>query len=65
LGRANQALLAYLLLFRHRLHVRDLLAGLFWGDNGQEKARNCLNTALWRLWRILEPEGISAGAYIK
>lgn len=53
---AGQALLAYLLLQRHRSHPRELLAGLFWGDHSQERARSCLNTALWRLRRLLEPE---------
>lgn len=50
-------LLAYLLLERHRMHPRDVLIGEFWGDYSEEKARNCLNTALWRLRRALELEG--------
>lgn len=59
-----QDLLAYLLLYRRRTHSRDVLANLFWGDHPQERARNCLNTAIWRLRRILEPEGIQPGTYL-
>jgi DNA-binding SARP family transcriptional activator len=47
-------LLAYLLLERNRMHPREVLIGEFWGDSSEQKARNCLNTALWRLRRALE-----------
>ena len=56
-------LLAYLLLFRQKTHSREVLASLFWGEFPQEKARNCLNTAIWRLRRNLEAEGVS-GTYL-
>lgn len=59
-----QSLLAYLLLHRQRTHPRDVLANLFWGDYPQRRARNCLNTAIWRLRRVLEPDGIPAGTYL-
>ena len=59
-----QGLLAYLLLNRERLHSREVLAGIFWGDRSDGKARRCLNTALWRLRSALEPEGIARGAYL-
>lgn len=65
LTRESQALLAYLLLQRHRLHARDVLAGNFWGEQSQEKARGSLNTALWKLKKVLEPEGIPSGIYLK
>lgn len=64
LPRSLQALFAYLLLQRQRFHSRDTLAGLFWGDYSQERARNCLNTALWRLRRTLETDGTSPGTYL-
>jgi DNA-binding SARP family transcriptional activator len=64
LTRAIQLLLAYLLINRHRMHSREVLAGLFWGDYSQDKARGCLNTALWRLRRALEPSGIPNGTYL-
>jgi DNA-binding SARP family transcriptional activator len=62
--RRVKALLAYLLLHRHRIHPREVLAGLFWGDHSEERARSCLSTALWRLRRVLEPEGTARGAYL-
>jgi DNA-binding SARP family transcriptional activator len=35
------------------VHSRDQLAGLFWGELNDQKARHCLNTALWRLKQVL------------
>jgi DNA-binding SARP family transcriptional activator len=64
IGRAVKALLGYLTLFRHRLHTREVLAGLFWGDSSESKARSCLSTTLWRLRKILEPDGIPTGTYL-
>lgn len=40
---------SYLLLNRDMTHTRERLAGLFWGDMDEHKARHCLNTTLWRL----------------
>jgi DNA-binding SARP family transcriptional activator len=59
-----QALLAYLTLQRNRLHPRDVLAGLFWGEYDSVRARNCLNTALWRLRQVVEPDGVPDGTYL-
>jgi DNA-binding SARP family transcriptional activator len=59
-----QALLAYPLLQRQRSQPRETLAGLFWGDYSQERARSCLNTTLWRLRQVLEPDGIPRGTYL-
>jgi DNA-binding SARP family transcriptional activator len=64
LTREIQALLAYLLLQRHRVHPREVLAGIFWAEHSQERARRALNTALWRLKKALEPEGVPAGTYL-
>jgi DNA-binding SARP family transcriptional activator len=64
LTRVAQELLAYLLLYRHRMHSREILTGLFWGELSDDRARGCLNTALWRLRRILEADGVPRGAYI-
>jgi DNA-binding SARP family transcriptional activator len=63
--REIQALLAYLLLQRQRVHSREILAGTFWEDYSQERARGSLTTALWKLKKALEPEGIPAGTYLK
>lgn len=59
-----QKLLAYLLLQRYRVHPREALAELLWHDSPQEQARHCLNTALWRLRRQLEPTGVPKGTYL-
>jgi DNA-binding SARP family transcriptional activator len=64
LTRDIQALLAYLLLQRHRIHSREALAGIFWGESTQEKSHGSLNTALWKLKKILEPKGIPTGTYL-
>ncbi len=64
MGRSVKALLGYLTLFRHRIHAREVLAGLFWGESSEKRARSCLSTTLWRLRKVLEPGSISAGAYL-
>ena len=64
LGPIAQALLSYLLINRHRTHRRETLATLFWGDYTEKRARHCLNTMLWRLRRLLEPEGVPNGTYL-
>jgi DNA-binding SARP family transcriptional activator len=51
-------------LERQRLHPREVLAGLFWSEYDSVHARGCLNTALWRLRRVLEPDGILNGTYL-
>jgi DNA-binding SARP family transcriptional activator len=62
--RSGQSLLAYLLLHRQRFHPREVLAGVFWGDQSEERARSCLSTALWRLRTVLESNGIPKGTYL-
>ncbi len=59
-----QELLAYLLLQQHRWHAREVLTEVAWGDRPEDQARSCLNTALWRLRRALEPDGIARGTYL-
>jgi len=61
--RAVKGLLAYLVLFR-RVHAREVLLNLFWGDYREDRARKCLNTAFWRLRKALEPEGVPRGTYL-
>lgn len=58
-------LFAYLLLNRHAVHPREQLAGLFWGEEDDHRARHCLNTALWRLNRILAQSGPRAPSYLR
>ena len=59
-----QEFLAYLLLNRHRFFCRATLAGLFWGGAGENQARRCLSTTLWRLRQELEPGHVPAGTFV-
>jgi DNA-binding SARP family transcriptional activator len=61
--RAATALLAYLLLHPHAVS-RDMLTSELWGELAQDRARRCLNTALWRLRQALEPNGVPRGRYL-
>ena len=61
--RPVKGLLAYLALFR-RDHAREVLLDLFWGDYTEDRARKCLNTALWRLRKVIEPKGVPRGTYL-
>ena len=45
--RAARSLFAYLVLNRERAHTRDLLAGTFWPDFDESRARRRLSQALW------------------
>ncbi|HKO14834.1 MAG TPA: BTAD domain-containing putative transcriptional regulator [Gemmatimonadaceae bacterium] len=64
LAHGTQALLAYLLLHRHRQHARGVLAALFWGERDEQHALACLSTALWRLRAALEPLQGTRGRYL-
>src|SRR5688572_16445745 len=59
-----QALLAWLVLNRRKTHAREALAGIFWGEQREDRARSCLSTALWRLKQAIEPDGVPQGAYL-
>ena len=49
----SQSLFAYLALHRHRPQPREHLAGMFWGERPERKARRSLTTALWQIRRSL------------
>ncbi|MGC9357339.1 MAG: ATP-binding protein [Anaerolineae bacterium] len=55
-----RALFAYLVTFRNRPHPRAVLAGLFWPDMPEERARHNLSDALWRLRRVVGNDVILA-----
>jgi DNA-binding SARP family transcriptional activator/tetratricopeptide (TPR) repeat protein len=57
-SRPASSLLAYLILRRHRTHTRDLLAGRFWSDLSEDKARRRLSDALWQIRRAVKTVGI-------
>src|SRR6185312_9386448 len=48
-SRKARDLFAYLALQRQSNHAREQLAGVFWGDSDEDKARQALNTTLWRI----------------
>ena len=50
-----RALLAYLLLNRKRSHQRVVLAGIFWPEEPESRARRALTQALWQI-RTCLPE---------
>ncbi|MGA5761786.1 AfsR/SARP family transcriptional regulator [Nonomuraea bangladeshensis] len=58
------SLLAYLVLRRERPQPRDVVAAAFWGDLPAAEARRRLNTALWRLRRVIEPPHVPRGTYL-
>jgi DNA-binding SARP family transcriptional activator len=66
-SRKSGELLAYLALNRKAPHTREHLAGVFWGDSAEERARHTLNTTLWRINRVLEPPeaGANSRGYLR
>jgi DNA-binding SARP family transcriptional activator len=54
----SQSLLAYLVLHRDQPQPRERLAGMFWGDRPERKARRSLTTALWHIRRCLPQEDL-------
>jgi len=52
-SRAAQSLFAYLILSTGTLHRREKLAGMFWPDAPEEKARAYLRHELWRIRKAL------------
>lgn len=61
LGPAGRLLACYLFEFAGRVHRRERLADLFWKDADPDKGRSALNTAIWRLRKILD-QGSKGGA---
>lgn len=64
LQHTTQSLFACLLLQPRHLFSRDQILDLFWGEQSEQRARNCLSTALWRLRAVLEPQGVGRNAYL-
>lgn len=48
-ARDATSLFAYLVFHRDTAHTRDLLAGRFWSDQPDHKARKRLSNALWKI----------------
>ena len=56
LGPTGRLLAAYLIEFPGRLHRRERLVSIFWPHLEPDHARAALNTALWRLRKLLAQE---------
>jgi DNA-binding SARP family transcriptional activator len=54
LPRSIQALLGYLLINRNRYLDREVLADRLWGHLDAERARQRLNTTIWRLRSLID-----------
>ncbi len=58
LPRKSASLLAYLIMNRHRPQTRDLLAGRFWSDLPDDRARKRLSNTLWQIRSALAEIGL-------
>ncbi len=54
IGRSGRLLASYLFEFPDRVHRRERLIDLFWGELEPDKARSAFNTALWRIRKLLD-----------
>src|SRR5688572_30098099 len=52
-SRATQSLFAFLILNAGTSHRREKLAGMYWPDTTEEKARAYLRHELWRIRKAL------------
>lgn len=57
-------LFAYLALHKGRLVHRDVLTGLFWPEETDQRARKALRNALWRVRSLIEPEDAEPGSIL-
>jgi DNA-binding SARP family transcriptional activator len=53
LGPAGRGLASFLFTYPDRPHRRERLADLFWPELGAERGRRALNSAVWRLRKLL------------
>lgn len=58
-SRAGRSLFAYLVMNRDRPLQRDLLAGLFWSDLPEGRARRRLSHTLWQIHDVVNDDGVS------
>lgn len=63
--RKSKALFSYLILNRGRILPRDQVATEFWGGLPDSRARNALNTDLWRINQVLRNAGAEPGDYLQ
>jgi DNA-binding SARP family transcriptional activator len=55
LGPGGRGLASFLLAYPDRPHRRERLADLFWPELDAERGRRALNSAVWRLRKLLAP----------
>jgi len=60
-GPSGRQLCGFLFEYMGRVHRRERLADQFWGHLDPERARAALNTALWRLRKLLSRDPKSQG----
>ena len=65
LGPAGRLLACYLFEFAGKVHRRERLADLFWQDTDPERARSALNTAIWRIRKVLDCGGDGASRHLQ
>ncbi len=58
LGAKATSVLAYIIHNRDRPQTRDLLAGRFWFDRSEDRARRQLSNALWKIRKAAEDSGV-------
>jgi DNA-binding SARP family transcriptional activator len=63
-SKAARTLLGYLALHHRRYHSRESLVSLLWAELPEDNARHALRTAVWRLRKLLEPDGVARGTYL-
>lgn len=61
-SRAGRSLFAYLAVHRDRPHQRDYLAGIFWPELSEARARRRLSHVLWQIQDVLGE--ISGSSYL-
>jgi DNA-binding SARP family transcriptional activator len=59
-----QELFSYLLLHRERVHPRETLAGLLWGDTPAAQQKKYLRQAIWHLQTALEAHSSPGDAQV-
>ncbi len=60
-ARRAQELFCYLLLYRHRPHLRETLADLLWYATSTSQSKNYLRKALWQVQTTLDAQAHPAG----
>jgi DNA-binding SARP family transcriptional activator len=66
LGPAGRGLASFMFAYSGQRHRRERLADLFWPNLEAERARGALNSAVWRLRKLLavQPEGVGQNLQI-